>query len=138
MRSTYSIINWPNKQITKSQGYLSLKRREQDKQNIESKVRINEQFQKCLQSCSTSFIPWNNRKITFKIFWITSRQTNPSFSLNENISTDDFNMEELENTIKHMTPDKAPGLPLNIWKLPNCKEVLLSFCNVTLNGNRPA
>ena len=50
-------------------------------------------------------------------------------------------MEELENTIKHMTPDKAPGLdglPLNIWKLPSCKEVLLLFCNVTLSGNRPA
>lgn len=50
-------------------------------------------------------------------------------------------MEELENTIKQMKPDKGPGLngfPPNIWKLSSCKEALLSFCNATLNGNRPA
>ena len=44
-------------------------------------------------------------------------QPEPIFELNENISTDDFTMEELGNTIKQMKPDKAPGLddlPLNI------------------------
>eukprot|EP00111_Clytia_hemisphaerica_P004088 TCONS_00011696-protein len=62
------------------------------------------------------------------------------FELNENISTGDFTMTEIETAIKQMKNNKEPGLdsiPLGLWKLPKCKEILLTFCNATLDGARP-
>jgi len=68
----------------------------------------------------------------------------PVFEVNENISTENFSMVEINKAInkaiKQMKPNKAPGLnslPLDIWKLPKCNETLLSFCNSTMNGIRP-
>jgi len=69
----------------------------------------------------------------------------PVFEVNENISTENFSMVEINKAIKQMKLNKAPdldSLPLDIWKLPKCKEpkcneTLLSFCNSTMNGIRP-
>ena len=49
-------------------------------------------------------------------------------------------MTEIETAMKQMKTNKAPGLdslPLELWKLPKCKETLLTFCNATLDGARP-
>ena len=40
-----------------------------------------------------------------------------------------------------MKSGKAPGLddlPLNLWKLPKLKNILLEYCNITFNGHRPS
>ena len=63
------------------------------------------------------------------------------FPPNNNISTSDFSYDELNTTVKQMKSGKAPGLddlPLNLWKLPKLKNILLEYCNITFNGHRPS
>ena len=100
---------------------------------------------------STCFISGDNRLETWKNHFekllnnVTTDENElfdpqPIFELNHNISTADFTMVEIEAVIKQMKANKAPGLytlPLELWKLPRCKEILLSFCNATLDGARP-
>ena len=100
---------------------------------------------------ATCFISGNDRLQTWKDHFqkllnnVTTDESEefepqPIFQVNENISTDNFNMEEIEKAIKQMKSNKTPGLdslPLEIRKLDQCKEVLLSFCNSTLNGIQP-
>ena len=45
-------------------------------------------------------------------------------------------MEEIEVTLKQISNGKAPGLdgiPAEVWKLPNMKNILLDFCNEAYN-----
>ena len=56
------------------------------------------------------------------------------------ISTEDFNIEELQKCIKSFKNNKAASvdnIPIEVWKSCALELPLLNVCNKALNGERP-
>ena len=56
------------------------------------------------------------------------------------MDTEDFNIEELRKCIKSFKNNKTASvdsMPIVVWKSGALELLLLNFCNMALNGERP-